>query len=87
MCVCEGTGVIKNNMGNGCYQFALCICEIGNLSPEEMGRRRYAVMAELKEIHQLQLEGEWDVMTWNGFEKGELHNGVAAVKVHEEIAW
>lgn len=52
-----------------------------------MGRRRHTVMAELREIHLLQLEGEWDVMTWNGFEKGELHNGVAAVKVHEEIAW
>lgn len=33
MCVCEGTGVIKNDMGNGCYQFVLCICEAGNLSP------------------------------------------------------
>jgi hypothetical protein len=43
-------------------------------------------MAELREIHQLQLEGKWDSKTWNGFGKGELHNGVAAGKVHEEVA-
>lgn len=43
-------------------------------------------MAELREIHQLQLEGKWDSKTWNGFGKGKLHNGVAAGKVHEEVA-
>ncbi|PER43283.1 hypothetical protein [Bacillus thuringiensis] len=86
MCACNGTGVIKNDIGNGCYQFAPCICEAGNRSSEEVDRRRHAVMAELREIHQLQLEGKWDATTWNGFGKGELHNGVAAGKVHEEIA-
>lgn len=86
MCVCEGTGVISNDMGNGCYQFALCICEAGNRSPEEVDRRRHAVMAELRVIHQLQLEGKWDATTWNGFGKGELYNGVAAGEVHEEVA-
>lgn len=86
MCVCEGTGVISNDMGNGCYQFAPCICEAGNRSPEEVDRRRHAVMAELKAIHQLQLEGKWDAETWNGYGQRKLHNVVAAEKVHEEIA-
>ncbi|MFK4480906.1 hypothetical protein ABH947_005148 [Bacillus sp. RC206] len=54
----EGTGVIKNDMGNGCYQFSPCICEAGNHSPEEVERRRHGVMAELREIHQLKLEGK-----------------------------
>jgi hypothetical protein len=49
-------------------------------------RRRYAVMAELRESHQLQLEGKWDAANWIGFGKGELHNGVAEGEVHEEIA-
>ncbi|PFA26731.1 hypothetical protein CN390_27815 [Bacillus cereus] len=56
MCACEGTGVIKNNMGNGCYQFASCICEAGDRSPEEVDRRRHAVMARLMEIHRMQQE-------------------------------
>ncbi|MFE7378377.1 hypothetical protein ACFU6E_27860 [Bacillus cereus] len=86
MCACNGTGVIKDDMGNGCYQFAACICEVGNCSPDEVDRRRHAVMVELREIHQLQLEGKWDATTWIGFGKRELHNGVAAGKVHEEIA-
>lgn len=86
MCACEGTGVIKNDMGKGCYQFRPCICEAGNRSPEEVDRRRHTVMAELREIHQLQLEGEWDATTWNGFGEGKLHNGVAVEKIHEEIA-
>ncbi len=51
-----------------------------------MARRRHAVMAELREIHQLQLEGKWDATDWIGFGKGELHNGVAEGEVHEEIA-
>lgn len=86
MCICEGTGVIKNDMGNGCYQFAPFICETGNRSPEEVDRRRHAVMADLREFHQLQLEGKWDAKTQNGFGKGELHNGVAVGKIYEEVA-
>ncbi|PHE94712.1 hypothetical protein COF76_23160 [Bacillus wiedmannii] len=86
MCACNGTGVIQNDIGTGMYQFASCICEAGDRSPEEVDRKRHAVMAELREIHQLQLEGKWDAETWNGFGKGKLHNGVAAEKVHEEIA-
>lgn len=86
MCVCEGTGVISKDMGNGCYQFAPCICEAGNRSPEEVDGRRHTVMAELREIHQLQLEGKWDATTWNGFGKGELHNSSATKEVYEELA-
>lgn len=63
MCVCEGTGVIKNDMGKGCYQFAPCICGAGNCRPEEVDRKRHAVMAELRKIYQLQLEGKWDAET------------------------
>ncbi|RWS39127.1 hypothetical protein EKA14_26060 [Bacillus mycoides] len=62
------------------------MCEAGNRSPEEVDKRRHAVIAELREIHQLQLKGKWDAKTWNGFGQRELHNGVAAEKVHEEIA-
>jgi hypothetical protein len=86
MCACEGTGVIRNDMGTGIYQFAPCICEAGNQTPEEVDRKRHAVMAELREIHQLQLEGKWDAKTWNGFGKGELHNSSTAKEVHEELA-
>lgn len=55
MCVCEGTGVIRNDMGMGMYQFAPCICEAGNRTPEEVDRRRHTVMTRLKAIHQLQM--------------------------------
>ncbi|WP_368904923.1 hypothetical protein [Bacillus wiedmannii] len=73
-------------MEKGCCQFVRCICEAGNRSPEEVDRRRHAVMARLREIHQLQLEGKWDAETWNGFGEGKLHNDVAAEKGYEEIA-
>ncbi|HDR7595216.1 TPA: hypothetical protein QCX59_004426 [Bacillus mycoides] len=86
MCACNGTGVIRNDIGMGMYQFAPCICEAGNRSREEVDRRRHAVMAELKEIHQLQLEGKWDAETWDGFGKGELHNRSTTKEVHEELA-
>ncbi|UYX52443.1 hypothetical protein M3Y14_29305 [Bacillus thuringiensis] len=86
MCACNGTGVIRNDMGNGCYQFAPCIYEAGNRSPEEVDIRRHAVMAELREIHQLQLEGKWDAKTWDGFGKGELYNRSTAKAVQEELA-
>jgi hypothetical protein len=69
MCACNGTGVIRNDMGTGMYQFASCICEAGNRSPEEVDKKRHAVMARLKAIHQLQLEGKWD---------GEIRNSRTA---------
>ncbi|HDR7526708.1 TPA: hypothetical protein QCX62_003297 [Bacillus paranthracis] len=69
MCACKGTGVIQNDIGTGMYQFGPCICEAGNRSPEEVDRKRHAVMARLREIHQLQLEGKWD---------GEVRNGRTA---------
>ncbi|WP_144508081.1 hypothetical protein [Bacillus mycoides] len=86
MCACKGTGVIQNGIGMGMYQFAPCICEAANITPEEVDRKRHAVMAELREIHQLQLEGKWDAKTWDGFGKGELHNRCTAKEVHEGIA-
>ncbi|PFM62565.1 hypothetical protein COJ48_18910 [Bacillus cereus] len=55
MCACNGTGVIRNDMGTGMYQFAPCICAAGNISREEVDRRRHAVMARLRAIHQLQM--------------------------------
>ncbi|WP_336993096.1 hypothetical protein [Bacillus toyonensis] len=73
-------------MGNGCYRFSPCICEAGNHSPEEVERRRHGVMAELREIHQLQLEGKLNSNNWNAIREGELSNGVTAGMVHEEIA-
>ncbi|WP_242215648.1 hypothetical protein [Bacillus cereus group sp. BfR-BA-01383] len=86
MCACNGTGVIRNDMGTGMYQFGTCVCEAGNRSPEEVDRNRHAVMAELREIHQLQLEGKWDAKTWNGYRQRELHNRSTAKEAHEEIA-
>lgn len=86
MCACKGTGVIQHGIGMGMYQFGTCVCEAGNRSPEEVDRRRHAVMTRLREIHQLQLEGKWNAKTCNGYGKRELHNGVAAEEVHEEIA-
>ncbi|MED1014524.1 hypothetical protein P4T54_24900 [Bacillus mycoides] len=86
MCACNGTGVIQNSIGMGMYQFGSCVCEVANITPEEVDKRRHAVMAELREIHQLQLEGKWDAKTWNGFGKGELHNSSATMEIHEELA-
>ncbi|WP_264448636.1 hypothetical protein [Bacillus cereus] len=86
MCACNGTGVIQNDIGMGIYQFAPCICEAGNRSSEEVDRRRHAVMAILRGIHQLQLEGKWDAETWDGFGKGELHNSSTTKEVYEELA-
>jgi hypothetical protein len=54
MCACNGTGVIRNDQGNGCYQFAPCICEAGNRTPEEVDRRRHEVIERLKETYRLQ---------------------------------
>ncbi|MGR3776037.1 hypothetical protein ACT1UG_09820 [Bacillus paramycoides] len=86
MCACNETGVIRNDIGMGMYQFEPCGCEAANITPEEVDRRRHDVMAELREIHQLQLEGKWDATTWNGFGKRELHNSSATKEVHEELA-
>lgn len=62
MCACNGTGVIRTDMGMGMYQFGPCVCEAGNRSPEEVDRRRHAVMARLREIHQLQQEEKQGVV-------------------------
>ncbi|MGG0209559.1 hypothetical protein [Bacillus mycoides] len=86
MCACNGTGVIRNDMGMGMYQFGSCVCKAANETPEEVDRKRHAVMARLRAIHQLQLEGKWDGKTWNGNGNGELHNGSATKEVHEELA-
>lgn len=86
MCACNGTGVIQNDIGTGMYQFGPCICEAANQTHEEVDRKRHAVIAELREIHKLQLEGKWNAETWNGFGKGKLYDGLATEKVHEEIA-
>lgn len=55
MCACNGTGVIRNDQGNGCYQFAPCICEAANITPEEVDRRRQVVIERLKETYRLQM--------------------------------
>ncbi|KAA6457042.1 MULTISPECIES: hypothetical protein [Bacillus cereus group] len=86
MCACKGTGVIQNDIGTGMYQFGPCVCEAANETPEEVDRKRHAVMARLRAIHQLQLEGKWDGETWNGNGNGELHNSSATEEVHEELA-
>ncbi|GAB6454802.1 hypothetical protein bcgnr5383_51850 [Bacillus cereus] len=86
MCACNGTGVIQNDIGTGMYQFGPCICEAANQTPEEVDKKRHAVMARLRAIHQLQLEGKWDGQTWNRNGNGELHNSSTAEEVHEELA-
>lgn len=53
----EGKEVIKNDF-EAAIKFAPCICEAGNRSSEELERRCHGVMAELREILQLQLEGK-----------------------------
>ncbi|PES99199.1 hypothetical protein CN491_02640 [Bacillus cereus] len=55
MCACKGTRVIRNDMGMGMYQFGTCVCKVANQTPEEVDIRCHAVLAELREIHQLQL--------------------------------
>ncbi|MBH0323337.1 hypothetical protein [Bacillus cereus] len=54
MCACEGTGVIRNDMGTGLYQFAPCICEAANITPEEVDRKRQEVIERLKETYRIQ---------------------------------
>ncbi|PEB39328.1 hypothetical protein [Bacillus pseudomycoides] len=61
MCACKETGVIRNDMGNGCYQFAPCICTAGNQSPEEVDGRRHDVLARLEIAYQMQMEGKWNM--------------------------
>ncbi|MBJ8078477.1 MULTISPECIES: hypothetical protein [Bacillus cereus group] len=61
MCACEGTGVIRNDMGTGMYQFAPCICEAGNQTPEEVDRRRHGAIARLEIAYQMQMERKWDM--------------------------
>lgn len=56
MCACEGTGVIRNDQGNGCYQFAPCICTAEERSSEEVDRKRQEVMARLEMALQLQMQ-------------------------------
>jgi len=60
MCACNGTGVIQNDIGTGMYQFGPCICKAANETPEEVDRKRQIVMARLRTIHRLQMEGKWD---------------------------
>ncbi|MEN1938946.1 hypothetical protein AAIE21_26335 [Paenibacillus sp. 102] len=86
MCACDGTGVIRNDIGNGCYQFASCICAAGERSPEEVDRRRHDVMARLEMALQMQMEGNWDGEIRNGFTNGGLHDSGAATEIHEELA-
>ncbi|AMR06385.1 hypothetical protein [Bacillus thuringiensis] len=69
MCACNGTGVIQNDIGTGMYQFGPCICGAANETPQEVYRKRHVVMARLRAIHQLQLEGKWD---------GEIRNSRTA---------
>ncbi len=54
MCACNGTGVIRNDIGMGMYQIGPCICEAGNRTPEEVDRRRQEVIERLKETYRLQ---------------------------------
>ncbi|PEW74039.1 hypothetical protein CN449_15350 [Bacillus thuringiensis] len=54
MCVCNGTGVIQNDIGTGMYQFGTCVCEAANITPEEVDRRRQEVIERLKETYRLQ---------------------------------
>ncbi|MEK4711097.1 hypothetical protein [Bacillus sp. FSL R10-2780] len=54
MCACNGTGVIRNDIGMGMYQFGSCVCEAANITPEEVDRRRQEVIERLKETYRLQ---------------------------------
>lgn len=54
MCACNGTGVIQNDIGMGMYQFGSCVCEAGNITPEEVDRKRQVVIERLKETYRLQ---------------------------------
>lgn len=56
MCACNGTGVIQNGIGMGMYQFGPCVCAAANRTPEEVDRKRHAVIAKLMEIHRIQQE-------------------------------
>ncbi|EJR71402.1 hypothetical protein [Bacillus cereus] len=56
MCACNGTGVIQNSIGMGMYQFGPCVCEAANQTPEEVDKKRQAVIARLMEIHRMQQE-------------------------------
>ncbi|HDR4727293.1 hypothetical protein ABR776_26570 [Bacillus cereus] len=56
MCACNGTGVIQDGIGTGMYRFGPCGCEVANQTPEEVDRKRHAVIARLMEIHRMQQE-------------------------------
>ncbi|MGE7891204.1 hypothetical protein ACQKN7_28305 [Bacillus cereus] len=56
MCACNGTGVIRDGIGTGMYQFGPCVCEAANQTHEEVDRKRHTVIARLMEIHRMQQE-------------------------------
>ena len=56
MCACEGTGVIRNDIGTGMYQFAPCICAAGEQRQREADRKRQEVMARLEIAYQMQIQ-------------------------------
>ncbi|MGG1152768.1 hypothetical protein COE81_16775 [Bacillus wiedmannii] len=62
MCACNGTGVIRTDMGMGMYQFGSCVCAAGNQTHEEVDRKRHAVIARLMEIHRMQQEEKQGVV-------------------------
>ncbi|PEO48121.1 hypothetical protein [Bacillus pseudomycoides] len=56
MCACKETGVIRNDIGTGMYQFSPCICAAGNRNHEEVDRRRQEVMERLETAYQMQMQ-------------------------------
>ncbi|HDR7980305.1 TPA: hypothetical protein ACOQ9V_004675 [Bacillus cereus] len=74
MCACNGTGVIQNGIGMGMYQFGPCVCEAANISPQEVDRRREAVIAKLKKLHKMQMEGK----TYGNSTAPQVHEGITA---------
>lgn len=62
MCACNGTGVIRTDMGMGMYQFGPCVCEAANQTHEEVDRKRHAVIARLMKIHRMQQEEKQGVV-------------------------
>ncbi len=40
----------------GMYQFGPCVCQAANQTPEEVDRKRHAVIARIMEIHRMQQE-------------------------------
>ncbi|PFZ08465.1 hypothetical protein COL60_16435 [Bacillus pseudomycoides] len=61
MCACNGTGVIRNDIGMGMYQVVGCSCAAGERRQREADKNRQEVMKRLEMAYQMQMQAKLGV--------------------------